>query len=155
LSAGAGADKQKLDRDDAGRVLLAPQRDEPPSRRIARGAHVLRRRSEFEAVLRSGRRMVSDHFVLRASPNDIAYARLGIIAGRKAAARAVDRNRAKRLIRDAFRAASGDIGPYDVTIQLRADVRKQLNSTLRDELEKLMASLVRRIDRGSQRKPGQ
>jgi ribonuclease P protein component len=106
-------------------------------------ARTLRARADFEAVLRSGSRLATRNFVLRARPNDYAHARLGIIAGRKVAARAVDRNRARRLIREAFRSALFRLGPYDVTIQLRGDLRGELNGGVREELEKLLESLSR------------
>lgn len=105
---------------------------------------MLRQRSEFEAVLRSRFRVTSRNFVARAAPNGIPRARLGIIAGKKAAARAVDRNRGKRLIREVFHAAAAAIGSYDVTVQLRNDLRSQENSSVRTELRELLESLARR-----------
>jgi len=113
----------------------------PPAR--AR-AGVLRQPSQFEAVLRSGVRVSTRNFVARALANDASEARLGMIAGKKAAARAVDRNRAKRLIRDTFRAAAPRFGAYDITVQLRSDLRSEQNSTVRGELKTLFDSLVRR-----------
>ena len=104
---------------------------------------ILRERADFEAVLRSGCRFASRHFVLRAQANGYTHARLGIIAGRKAAARAVDRNRGKRLVREAFRTALSSLGPYDVTIQLRSDLRGELNGAVREELRKLLESVAR------------
>jgi ribonuclease P protein component len=82
--------------------------------------------------------------VLRARPNSEAHARLGIIAGKKAAARAVDRNRGKRLIREAFRSFGGSIGAYDITVQLRGDLRSEPASALRVELRELLETLGRR-----------
>lgn len=105
---------------------------------------MLRQRSEFEAVLQSGMRMASRNFVARARANGTVEPRLGIIAGRKAAARAVDRNRGKRLIREAFRAAAASLGAYDVTVQLRNDLRSQMNSSVRAELGTLFETLARR-----------
>lgn len=105
---------------------------------------MLRRPAEFEAVLRSGRRIASRNFILRASANDLHYPRLGIIAGRKSARRAVDRNRAKRLVREAFRAALEKLGGHDVAIQLRSDLRGELNDALRLELANLLDQFVRR-----------
>jgi ribonuclease P protein component len=81
--------------------------------------------------------------VLRARLNECAHARLGIIAGRKVATRAVDRNRARRLIREAFRGTMVHLGPYDVTVQLRGDLRTETNSRVRAELEKLLESVAR------------
>jgi ribonuclease P protein component len=110
----------------------------------ARRSQILRRPAEFEAVLRSGRRIASRNFVLRASANELHYPRLGIIAGRKSARRAVDRNRAKRLVREVFKAAVGKLGGHDVAIQLRSDLRGQLNDALRRELNDLLDQFVRR-----------
>ena len=105
---------------------------------------MLRSGADFESVLRSGLRLGSRNFVLRARANALGIPRLGIIAGRRAAARAVDRNRGKRLIREAFRSAAPAIGAYDVTIQLRTDLRNDLNSAIRGELGELFDALVRR-----------
>lgn len=99
---------------------------------------VLREGRDFEAVLRAGCRIASRNFVLRAFPNGVTHARLGIIAGRRAAARAVDRNRGKRLIREAFRAVAPGIGAYDVTLQLRNNLRVEPSGALRSELHGLL-----------------
>lgn len=114
---------------------------------------MLRQRAEFEAVLRTGWRIASSNFVLRAGPNEVSYPRLGIIAGKKVASRAVDRNRAKRLIRAAFRAASATLGSYDVTIQIRADLRSEVNASVRAELAKLLESLALRTTTAPDRQP--
>jgi ribonuclease P protein component len=111
--------------------------------KVAKRSGMLRKRSEFEAVLRSGLRLASRNFVLRAQANAVACARLGIIAGRKSAARAVDRNRGKRIIREVFRAARPGLGLYDVTIQLRNDLRAETNDSVRAELRKLLDALAR------------
>jgi ribonuclease P protein component len=121
-----------------------------PSRRRP---HVLRQRADFEAVLGTGWRLASRNFVLRAGPNKLSHARLGIIAGKKVAARAVDRNRARRLIREAFRAASAILGPHDVTIQIRSDLRSELNESVRAELAKLLESLALRTTRAPEQQP--
>lgn len=95
-------------------------------------------------MLRSGLRVSSRNFVARALRNTCGHPRLGLIAGRKAAARAVDRNRVKRLIREIFRADASAFGPFDVTIQLRNDLRSQNNESVRTELRGLLDSLDRR-----------
>ena len=111
--------------------------------RVPRAAWTLRRPGDFEAVLRSGSRFAGRNFVVRAHLNTGPHARLGIIAGRKVAPRAVDRNRARRLIREAFRGALPHLGPYDVTVQLRGNLRAESNAAVRNELEKLMESVAR------------
>ena len=95
--------------------------------------------------MRAGSRAAGRNFVVRAVPNTQEHARLGIIAGRKAAARAVDRNRGKRLVREVFRTA--DLGAHDVAVQLRNDLRAQTNDALRSELLTLMKAAVRECGR--------
>ncbi|HEX4340116.1 MAG TPA: ribonuclease P protein component [Polyangiaceae bacterium] len=69
----------------------------PPSERV-------KKRLEFRAAQDSGRKAILPHFILllyaRAESGD---ARLGVVASRKIGC-AVIRNRAKRLVREAFRA---------------------------------------------------
>ena len=107
-------------------------------------ASVLRERAAFEAVLRSGCRIPSRNFVLRARPNELGHARLGIIAGSKAVPRAVDRNRGKRLIREAFHLAALGLGAFDVTVQLKSDLRRESAATVRQELKDILEKLARR-----------
>jgi ribonuclease P protein component len=87
---------------------------------------------------------------LRAGPNEFSQARLGIIAAKKVAARSVDRNRAKRLIREAFRSAAPNLGAYDITIQIRSDLRSELNQNVRAELAKLLHTVVLRTAESSE-----
>lgn len=68
----------------------------PPEHRIRKG-------SEFAVVLRKGRRSTCPYFTLHILPVPSRNcARLGIIASRRVGG-AVQRNRAKRLLREAFR----------------------------------------------------
>lgn len=68
-------------------------------------------------------------------------ARLGLIASRKTARRAVDRNRAKRLAREAFRAARANLPVADVVLQLKNDMREMGNAAVRAELDALLLAL--------------
>ncbi|HEY6229808.1 MAG TPA: ribonuclease P protein component [Pyrinomonadaceae bacterium] len=63
----------------------------------------LRRSADFQKVYRQGKRydgVLMTAFVL---PNKLSHNRLGITASRKAVGNAVDRNRARRLLRETFR----------------------------------------------------
>jgi ribonuclease P protein component len=71
---------------------------------VRHATHV-RKRAEFEHIQRSGSRVNTERFVLifSAQSDALAATRLGITASRRIG-NAVVRNRAKRLVRAAFRA---------------------------------------------------
>ena len=62
----------------------------------------LHKPDEFDRVFREGHSAADDLLVVYALPNELPRRRLGIVAGKRLGG-AVDRNRAKRLIREAFR----------------------------------------------------
>ncbi len=102
----------------------------------------LTRPEQFEAVLASGRRSGSRCFLARAIPNECGDPRLGLIVGRKAAPRAVDRNRVKRLTRIVFQRMVAELGAMDVVVQLRGSPRSRDNADLFKELEALLRGLL-------------
>ncbi len=59
-------------------------------------------RSDFVNLNRSGKRYQTEHFVVLLKPNGLGIRRLGITVTKKTA-KAVNRNRIKRLIREFFR----------------------------------------------------
>lgn len=63
----------------------------------------LRDSRDFQVVYRSGKRYESHVVTAFVLPNKLGYHRLGITASRKAVGNAVQRNRAKRLLRETFR----------------------------------------------------
>ncbi|CAN5884986.1 hypothetical protein BH18ACI4_BH18ACI4_07230 [soil metagenome] len=62
----------------------------------------LRGSNDFQRVYRTGKRYDGHLLTVFVLPNSLTQHRLGITASRKALGRAVDRNRAKRLLREAF-----------------------------------------------------
>jgi ribonuclease P protein component len=74
--------------------------------------------------------------------NDLGWARLGLIVGRKVEPRAVRRNYLKRLVREAFRLHQGDIGSQDVVVQVRSTVPPgRIGRMLLDELHVLFMTV--------------
>jgi ribonuclease P protein component len=63
----------------------------------------LRRSGDFRRVYQNGRRYDGSLITAFVLPNDQPNHRLGITVSRKTASRALDRNRAKRLLRETFR----------------------------------------------------
>jgi len=81
----------------------------------------LSRSGEFDKVYREGKSHASRHLVVYSFPraSDGEEPRLGISVGRKVGG-AVDRNRVKRLLREAFWATVGDLpAGYDFVIVAR------------------------------------
>lgn len=74
----------------------------------------IRRRAEFQRIYDQGARLYGRYSTIFVLPNKLGVGRLGIAATRKLGG-AVQRNRAKRLIRDVFR--RNKIAPgYDVVV---------------------------------------
>ena len=110
----------------------------------------LSRPEEYRAVFAAPCRLSGKNFVVRALVNTWPTARLGLIASRKAAPRAVDRNRCKRLAREAFRAARAQLPAVDIIFQQENDLRKYGNRVIRRELDSLLRKVVARFhDAGS------
>jgi len=89
--------------------------------RARRKRRRLSRSGEFERVYREGRSHASRHLIVYAFPrsDDETDPRLGISVGRKLGG-AVERNRIKRLLREAFWAGAGELAPgHDFVIVAR------------------------------------
>ena len=83
----------------------------------------LSRSADFDRVYREGRSHASRYLVVYAFPRsaDADEPRLGISVGRKVGG-AVERNRMKRLLREAFWATAGDLPDgYDFVLVARPD----------------------------------
>jgi ribonuclease P protein component len=85
----------------------------------------LSRSAEFERVYRQGRSHANRYLVLYAFPRGgEEEPRLGLSVSRKVGG-AVDRNRVKRLLREAFTARVGALpAGHDVVLVARPDVRE-------------------------------
>ena len=80
----------------------------------------LRRSAEFRDIVRNSRALREDGVALYVSQNDSNQtSRLGILVSRRALKRAVDRNRAKRLIREFFRVQKENfLRPADLVVRI-------------------------------------
>lgn len=77
----------------------------------------LRASREFQKVYRSGKRYDGALMTAFVLANDLSHNRFGITASRKSLGKAVDRNRARRLLRETFRAKE----PYLKSLNVKYD----------------------------------
>ncbi len=77
--------------------------------------------------------------------NSLGVTRLGITTSKKIGG-AVERNRARRILREAANACiAKDLG-YDVVLVARADTTKSKSTILSDTLEELLIKIQNRVD---------
>ena len=62
----------------------------------------------------------TDTLLVMARPNAVGHARLGMIVAKRLLARAVDRNRVKRCIRESFRQVRAELPACDFVVRLIA-----------------------------------
>lgn len=98
----------------------------------------LTRPGAFRAVVARGRSYRGRFLSLYFLPRSSGPTRLGVSAGKKVGG-AVQRNRAKRLLREAFRALKERLdGAYYVVLVARPETARVGLSAVRGELESLM-----------------
>ena len=98
---------------------------------------------DFKTAYEQGKRFGLPSFTAFVVANDLGTPRLGITASRKFG-NAVERNRAKRLIRELFRHNKRNVdGGYDIIL----NVRRRLLTIERATLEEEFQELLHRINR--------
>ena len=81
----------------------------------------IRKRSEYKVIYDKGKRIPSGSFVLFVMRNALGRPRLGITATRRIGG-AVQRNRAKRLVREIFRRHRLELDSVDIVVNARASL---------------------------------
>jgi ribonuclease P protein component len=77
-------------------------------------------RSDFDRVFAENQRARTDYVMVMARPNQVGHPRLGMIIAKRLLARAVDRNRVKRCVRESFRLILPELPACDFVVRLIA-----------------------------------
>lgn len=107
----------------------------------------LRGSGDFEKVYRTGKRYEGNFLTAFVLPNSLTQHRLGITASRKALGKAVNRNRAKRLLRETFRVTRPRLNllqqKYDWVLNARRTLLYPESQKRLVEFEKIIASVAK------------
>lgn len=95
-------------------------------------------RDQYLQALATGAAARRRYFTLFARPNGLSQARIGIIVSKRVAPRAVDRNRAKRLVREVFRKLRHGLGGADLVVELRRCPARGFNAEAGAEVSRLL-----------------
>ncbi|MDO9467550.1 MAG: ribonuclease P protein component [Thiobacillus sp.] len=102
------------------------------------------RPADFDRVFARNQRARTDSIVVMACPNQVGHPRLGMVIAKRLLARAVDRNRVKRCVRESFRQALPTLPACDFVVRLIAkpvagDEARDLSRTFKRAGERAMA----------------
>jgi ribonuclease P protein component len=106
----------------------------------------LRGSQDFQKVYRQGKRYDSSLMTAFVLPNKLSRDRLGITASRKAVGNAVQRNRARRLLKETFRLKKASLvglqEHYDWVINAKRKLPSFKVTATIEEFEKLVARVA-------------
>ena len=107
----------------------------------------LRGRNDFQKVYQQGKRFEGVLMTAFILPNHLSHDRFGVTASRKALGNAVQRNRAKRLLRETFRlkrsSLTGLLQKYDWVINAKRRLPSFKVSAAMEEFESLVLRVAR------------
>jgi len=106
----------------------------------------LRASQEFQKVYRKGKRYEGTLITAFVLPNNLSHNRFGVTTSRKALGKAVNRNRARRLLKEAFRLKTASLctlqGKYDWVLNAKRDLPALKAQAALDEFEKLISRVA-------------
>lgn len=98
----------------------------------------LNQNRDFLRLYKKGSTIVSKNIVLYFKKNKFDYNRLGITVSKKIG-KAVLRNRAKRIIKEAYRSLEGSVSSgYDFVIVARVSINGKKMGEIAESLEKML-----------------
>ena len=98
---------------------------------------------EFSSVFRLRPAQKTAHFVLYTRPNALPHARLGVVAAKRFAPRAVTRNTIKRITRELFR--TSELQALDCIVRLARPVNTKAGPATNSALKRLLHAELSRL----------
>jgi ribonuclease P protein component len=95
-------------------------------------------------VFADAKAVSDDSFTILCRPNQLGHPRLGLAISKKMLARAVDRNRVKRLIRETFRLGATELAGRDFVVMARRGIRPERPVENQQALVRLWSRSVKR-----------
>ena len=95
---------------------------------------------QYDHVFEKAKKIITAEFVVLFRENNLGYSRLGLALSKKMIAKAHDRNRVKRLIKEGFR--HKQLPSVDIVFLARHGVAKQTNPGINTQLDKTWEKLI-------------
>lgn len=105
----------------------------------------LLKKIEYDHVFQQAKKMVTTEFIVLYRANNLGYARLGLALSKKMIAKAHDRNRIKRVLRESFR--QNRLPAVDIIFLAKQGVAKQTSSGINTKLSKTWEQLTAAYDK--------
>lgn len=102
----------------------------------------MRGAAAFARLFRHGRRIEAEHLQLLAAPAEGEIGQVGYVIGKQQLTLAVDRNRLKRMLREAVRRRRPALDAFDIVLRLRRACPPADIATIGTEAGRLLDALA-------------